>query len=271
MSIEEVLGSLCVHESRLVERDSCEEEKALLTKATNLSKKGDWGQSSKWRGIFGQRGRGRERGRGRQLKEECGEEDKKPFDKSKIKCYNCQKMGHFSDACHFDKNKKVKEEIANVAEESEEESALMMLSDGDFSEQLLQGNGGEVNNDSWYLNTGASSHMIGIKAFFHSIDEEKKSVVRFGDGSFIKYEGRGVIIVLCKNGEEMELEGVLYLQDLKTNILSLRKLNDQGCRTSFSEGYLTTRDKKGKLLTKTKKTRGNMYQMRLIISEKCRM
>ena len=76
--------------------------------------------------------------------------------------------------------------------------------------------------------------------------------MRFGDGSFIKYEGCGLIIVLCKNGEEMELEGVLYLPDLKTNILNLGKLDDQGCRTSLSEGYLTIRDKKGKL-TKTKK------------------
>ena len=83
---------------------------------------------------------------------------------------------------------------------------------------------------------------------------KKKGVVRFGDGSFIKYEGRGVIIILCKNGEEMELEGVIYLPDLKNNILSLGKLDDQGCRTSLSEGYLTIRDKKGKLLTKTKKT-----------------
>ena len=41
MTVEEVLGSLRVHESRLLERDSCEEEQALLTKAANLSKKGD--------------------------------------------------------------------------------------------------------------------------------------------------------------------------------------------------------------------------------------
>ena len=99
---------------------------------------------------------------------------------------------------------------------------------------------------------------------------KKKAVVRFGDDSFIKYEG-GVIIVPCKNGEEMALEEVLYLQDLKTNILSPGKLDDQGCRTSLSEGYLTIRDKKGKLLTKTKKTQGDMYHMRLIISERCHM
>ena len=41
MIVEEVLESLCVHESRLIERDNREEEQALLTKAKKMSKKND--------------------------------------------------------------------------------------------------------------------------------------------------------------------------------------------------------------------------------------
>ena len=271
MTVEEVLGSLRVHESRLIETDNREEEQALLTKASKMSKKIDQGQTSRGRGRYGQRGRGRGRGRGRRQKEENDEGEKKPFDKSKIKCYNCQNMGHFADECHGEKKKKGKDEKANLVEESEEESTLMIVSDSEFSERLLQGNGDDVNCDLWYLDTGASSHMTCIKLFFHSIDKDKIGNVNFGDGSSIKYEGRGTIIVICKNGEEIELKGVLYLPKLKTNILSLGKLDDQGCKTSLSEGYLTIRDKKGKLLTKTKKTRGNMYQIKLAISESCNL
>ena len=58
---------------------------------------------------------------------------------------------------------------------------------------------------------------------------------------------------------------------MKKIILSLGKLDDQGCKTSLCGGYLTIRDKKGKLLTKTKKTRGNMYQIKLAISESCNL
>ena len=159
----------------------------------------------------------------------------------------------------------------NLVEESEQESALMILCDSEFSERLLQGNGEDVNYDLWYPDIGGSSHMTGIKSFFHSIHKHKTGNVKFGDGSSIKYEGRGTIIVMCKNGEEIEIKGVLYLPKLKTNILSLGKLDDQGCKMSLSEGYLTTRDKKGKLLTKTKKTRGNMYQIKLSISEACNL
>ena len=113
--------------------------------------------------------------------------------------------------------------------------------------------------------------MTSIKSLFYSIDEQKTRNVKFGDGSSIKYEGRGTIIVMCKNGEEIELKGVLYLPRLKTNIQSLRKLDDQGWKTSLSEGYLTIHGKKDKLFTKTKKTWGNMYQIRLSISEECNM
>ena len=72
----------------------------------------------------------------------------------------------------------------------------MILSDSEFSERLLQGNVEEVNCELWYLDTRASSHMTSIKSFFHSIDEHKTSNVNFGDGSSIKYEGRGTIIVM---------------------------------------------------------------------------
>ena len=47
-------------------------------------------------------------------------------------------MGHFVYECQFEKKK-------NITKESKEESALIILSDSEFSEQLLQGNGEEVN------------------------------------------------------------------------------------------------------------------------------
>ena len=172
MTVEEVLRSLHVHESRLIERDNREEEQALLKKASKLSKKNDRSQTSKRRWIFGQRGRERGRGRGRHQKEEHDEDDTKPFDKFKIKCYNYQKKWHFADECLFEK-KKEKYEKVNIAQEFKDGSALMILSNSQFSEQLLQGNGEEVNYELWYLDTGASSHMTGIKSFFIQLMNKK--------------------------------------------------------------------------------------------------
>ena len=90
--------------------------------------------------------------------------------------------------------------------------------------------------------------------------------MRIGDGSTIRYEGKGDILVIFKNNEEMVIANVLYLPDLKTNILSLRKLDDQGYKTLLSDAFLTVHEKFSKLLTK--KTRGNMYQLKININEK---
>ena len=129
LSVDEVIRSLRVHEQRLQERDSREEEQVLLARAFNQSKKGNRGSSSRGRGRGRglSRGRGRGHGRGKFSKNDRDEEEKKPFDKSKIKCYNCQKMGHFADECYSDTKKKGKEEKANVTDKIEEESALMMV------------------------------------------------------------------------------------------------------------------------------------------------
>ena len=76
LSVDEVIRSLRVHEQRLQERESREEEQVLLARAFNQSKKGDHGSSS--------RGRGRGPGRGRFSKSDKEEEERKPFDQSKI-------------------------------------------------------------------------------------------------------------------------------------------------------------------------------------------
>ena len=74
--------------------------------------------------------------------------------------------------------------------------------------------------------------MTGKWSFFHNIDENMKGRVKFGDGSTIPYEGKGNISVTLKTGEILIIPNVLYLSALMTNILSLRKLDDQGAKPS---------------------------------------
>ena len=79
--------------------------------------------------------------------------------------------------------------------------------------------------------------MIGKKSFLHKIDENQKGRVKFSDGPTIPYKGKGNVSVTCKIGEVLIIPNVLYLPDLKTNILSLGKLNDQCCKTILSSGF----------------------------------
>ena len=80
---------------------------------------------------------------------------------------------------------KRKENMHMAQENEEEESALLMVLVDEHADVLLQGMSGSPIDDMWYLDTGTSIHMIGMKTFYQSLDESQKGVVRFGDGSLI--------------------------------------------------------------------------------------
>jgi hypothetical protein len=40
-------------------------------------------------------------------------------------------------------------------------------------------------DDRWYLDTGASNHMIGTRSTFTTLDERVTGSVKFGDGSVV--------------------------------------------------------------------------------------
>ena len=115
VSLDEVIGSLTVHEIRLRERESREEEQALLTKALSKVKLSTEDKSSsRGKGCHCSRGRGRGKGCGRGRNSSPDEDKEKKFDKSTIQCYNCQKYGHFVYECRS--KKKERDEHAYVSE-----------------------------------------------------------------------------------------------------------------------------------------------------------
>ena len=243
MSLVEEIGSLKVHEMRLSERDAREEEHALLSREMRKFKKTkqEDGQMSRERGRG--RGRGRDQGRGKSQSsdEQKQDEPRKPFDKSKVRCYNCQEFGHFAGECRNEKKPRVREESANL---TTEESNLFMA----YTEDILLQGVQEMNlqENVWYLDIGASSHMTSKRSYFHSIDENQLGLIRLGDESSVKFEGKGSIVLNYLDGEEIKLERVLFVPSLKVNILSLGKLDEDGFTSTLGGGVLSIFDKEGK-------------------------
>ena len=73
--------------------------------------------------------------------------------------------------------------------------------------------------------------MIGDKAWFTSLEDYNGVTVTFGDGSLACVKGKGNISIIgCP-----KLDGVLYVDGLKANLLSISKIYDKDHGVNFCQ------------------------------------
>ena len=192
LSVDELQSSLLVHEQNM--RKTVREEHALKVEGYGRGRGG-------YQGRGGYSGRG---GRGR------GE-----FDKSKIECFKCHKMGHFKNECpSWEKN-------ANYAE-LEKDVLLMAYVEQNKAED----------EHVWFLDSGCSNHMCGTKAWFNEFDNTFRQNVKLGDNRRMVVEGKGNLLLKI-NGLIQVISSVYYVHGLKNNLLSMGQLQQKGLRITI--------------------------------------
>jgi len=122
----------------------------------------------------------------------------------------------------------------------------------------------------WYLDTGASNHMCGDEHFFKDLAKVEAGDVSFGDDLKVAVQGRGTIWYLQKDGRVGEIRDVYYVPNLKSNILSMGKLMENGYLVLMKDRVLDLKDKLGHLIPHIEMKKNRMYKLELkIIQEKC--
>ena len=121
----------------------------------------------------------------------------------------------------------------------------------------------------WYLVTSASGHMTRGRILICDLHDSYKGAVQFKDGSKISNRGKGKIILNSKDNTHITVKNVLYTLSLKTNILSLGRLDEEGYHIRLHKGFLTIHDDRGILLTKVQRSSGRLYPLKLDIVEHC--
>jgi hypothetical protein len=118
----------------------------------------------------------------------------------------------------------------------------------------------------WYLDTGASSHMTGERGMFSSLDESVRGKVRFGDGSVVEICGRGSVVFQCLTGDHRALGDVYFIPALRSNIISLGQLDENGSKITICDGVMCILDRPRKILARVNRTRNRLYTVRLQLS-----
>lgn len=149
----------------------------------------------------------------------------KNFNK-KISCHHCKKFGHLKRDCYFLKKNKGQngQYTANVTQDNGSED------NGSYND-LCFGIGSEIQDNKWYVDSGATSHMTHTRRNFSNFISMDESVC-LANGSRTKTKGKGDCVLLCsqKNGNttKITLKDVLYVPDLEANLVSVKKIACHG-------------------------------------------
>ncbi|XP_020258742.1 uncharacterized protein LOC109835165 [Asparagus officinalis] len=188
------------------------------------------------------RGRGtRGRGQGRSYHE----------DRSQPQCYKCKRYGHLSYEC-WEKSNQVAER-SNFVEREQADTSTVLLT---YQESESK------NKDIWYLDSGASNHMCGIKEFFTELNEMVQGDVTFGDQSKIPVKGKGNIMIQTKTGENRYISDVYYVPALRNNILSLGQLLERGYDIHLKDLALTIKNK-NEVIAKVNMSRNRLFTLNI--------
>jgi hypothetical protein len=149
----------------------------------------------------------------------------------KFKCHYCKKIGHKAENCWS--KAKARNETSKKAE---------------VTETVLQINGAKSESQWWCVDSGASSHMCSSKDQFQNIAQNDQ-VLNLANHSFTKIRGTGNVKIKVSNENNLRsvnLNNVMYVPDLRSNLLSVGKITDKGSTVIFENNkvYILDKDRK---------------------------
>jgi transposase InsO family protein len=144
-------------------------------------------------------------------------------DPSKFICFYCKESGHFKKDCPKLKIKRF-ERANNVKDESSE----MVFIAGDGADQQC-----------WYIDSGATQHMSGDRAAFVEYENIAPKAVYMGDNNKQDAVGQGsvkMVLDVAGNALKAKFTNVLFVPNLKSNLISVSRLIKDGFSVQFGVG-----------------------------------
>jgi hypothetical protein len=165
-----------------------------------------------------------------------GKSNEKKKDMSKVRCFAGPKTSHYTSQC-LNKKKKSEPEVSTSVEIAEfaekyEEFSLMIGPLGSWFLAL-------EDIEMWFVNSGASWHMIGMRSMFLSLTEiDSDCNVNCGADPQLAVKGVGCVRFQLEWGAFLEVVKVLYIPEMTDNLLSVSSLDESGFGVVFFGGHV---------------------------------
>lgn len=167
-----------------------------------------------------------------------------------IKCYKCKRIGHYKNQCRYVDMKKEKQINA-------------------FSAMFLTG---KYSDRDWYVDSGASTHMVS-----ETNKKIMKNISYHTEISDIVVANKEIMPVLCSGDLQIttrvgnsdyniNVNNVLCIQNLSTNLLSVSKMIASGNKVIFKENVCHIYNLKNECIGEAVQTNG-VYKLNIVKSE----
>lgn len=201
--------------------------------------------SHQGRGQGNSRGNYRGRGHG-------GRNNYISYRNNKPTCQVCGKFGHAANICFH----RFKKEFAPVSQVNTNRNSAYVATPE------------VVADPSWLANSGASNHVTpDLSNLQIHTDYQGKEAQTVGNGSKLAIQSVGRNVLKTRNFN-MVLDNVLYVPNIKWNLLSISQLTcDNNCSVEFHSNYCFVRDKETGRVLLQRKLRDGLYQLNLDLTK----
>lgn len=149
-------------------------------------------------------------------------------------CYDCREYGHGANVCPI--KKKIRSEIQVVVQNKREIKIESHSAKLDRLAKYYSFVSAPVCEQDWIVDSGASAHMCGDENSFSELEIGSFGDIVVANGDKIRATGKGKVNLSTgygKNGLNLNLEEVLLVPGLESNLISVKRIANKGLCVSF--------------------------------------
>lgn len=179
---------------------------------------------------------------------------------SKVRCYECNKLGHKASACAN----------RNMKKNSEGETSRKATTNGSKAKKnsafLVAYSSGVCDRDNWYVDSAASAHYTMREDWLESqLSPEMKEIIVANNSKLsVKSSGKVKATVDCGGTtNEISINNVQLVPGISANLLSVPQLVLKGLTVTFDESGCRITDRNGEICA-TARMVNNLFQLNVV-------